>query len=400
MLDTVKEIVIKATQAMGLDWHIAEEIVKINAEHNVNLVLSNSKSFRAYRIQHNNKRGPYKGGVRFHQDVDEDEVRALAILMSLKTAAVGLPLGGAKGGVAVDPNSLSEQELEELSRLYVKKLVNFIGPQKDIPAPDVNTNSKIIDWMVDEYQKITKDQTKASFTGKSLINGGSLGREAATGRGGVIALKEYLSLVKKEGKPLTLAVQGFGNVGSHFISTINQLNLNWKVVAVGDSSGAIYNSKGIDISNLMSFKSRGTQLIEYDLHKLTRITNEELIGLDVDILVLAALGDAIVEKNMKNVRAKTILELANGPINEAAIEYLNDKKVVIIPDIIANAGGVIVSYFEWLQNCQKQTWEEVKVNKELQRMMVKAVRQTYQTAKKYHTSLKEAAFINAISNLL
>jgi glutamate dehydrogenase/leucine dehydrogenase len=320
--------------------------------------------------------------------------------MSLKTAAVGLPLGGAKGGVAVDPNSLSEQELEELSRLYVKKLVNFIGPQKDIPAPDVNTNSKIIDWMVDEYQKITKDQTKASFTGKSLINGGSLGREAATGRGGVIALKEYLSLVKKEGKPLTLAVQGFGNVGSHFISTINQLNLNWKVVAVGDSSGAIYNSKGIDISNLMSFKSRGTQLIEYDLHKLTRITNEELIGLDVDILVLAALGDAIVEKNMKNVRAKTILELANGPINEAAIEYLNDKKVVIIPDIIANAGGVIVSYFEWLQNCQKQTWEEVKVNKELQRMMVKAVRQTYQTAKKYHTSLKEAAFINAISNLL
>ena len=199
---------------------------------------------------------------------------------------------------------------------------------------------------------------------------------------------------------MTLAVQGFGNVGSHFISTINQLNLNWKVVAVGDSSGAIYNSKGIDISNLMSFKSRGTQLIEYDLHKLTRITNEELIGLDVDILVLAALGDAIVEKNMKNVRAKTILELANGPINEAAIEYLNDKKVVIIPDIIANAGGVIVSYFEWLQNCQKQTWEEVKVNKELQRMMVKAVRQTYQTAKKYHTSLKEAAFINAISNLL
>jgi len=400
MLDTVKEIVTKATQAMGLDRHIAKEIVKINAEHNVNLVLSNGKSFRAYRIQHNNKRGPYKGGIRFHQDVDKDEVRALAILMSLKTAAVGLPLGGAKGGVAVDPNNLSEQELEELSRLYVGKLVDFIGPQKDIPAPDVNTNSKIIDWMVDEYQKITKDQTKASFTGKSLANGGSLGREAATGRGGVIALKEYLSLVKKEGKALTLAVQGFGNVGSHFISTINQLNLNWKVVAVGDSSGAIYSPEGIDISNLMSFKSRGAQLIEYDLQKLTRITNEELIGLNVDILVLAALGDAIVEKNMKNVRAKTILELANGPINEAAIEYLNDKKVVIIPDIIANAGGVIVSYFEWLQNCQKQTWEEVKVNKELQRMMVKAVRLTYQTARKYHVSLKEAAFINAISNLL
>lgn len=399
MLDTAHIIIKKSGKALGLNDEQINKLIKIDAEHCFEIKLSNGKKFSAYRIQHSNKRGPYKGGIRFHPEVDLDEVRALATLMSFKTAAVGLPLGGGKGGITVDPRELSDEELEELSRQYAKHLVEFIGPSKDVPAPDVNTDSRIIDWMVNEYEIATDDKTKASFTGKSLPNGGSLGREAATGRGGVIALQKYLSLTRQAGKPITYAVQGFGNVGSFFATVAKKDNPNWKLVCASDSNAAIFDPAGLDAHMLAKYKDQGGKFKDYKDDNVKIISNEDLLSLDADVMVLAALGDSVTAKNMKNLKAKIILELANGPVNDKAIEYLNTKGIVIIPDIIANSGGVIVSYFEWLQNCNNQKWSEQKVNQELYGIMTKAVKDTVELSKKFDADLKTAAFINAIQKL-
>src|SRR3990167_1386097 len=242
MPQTVHRLIASTGQKLGLSGFQIQELIKSDAKHRFKISLANGKTFNAYRVQHSNKLGPYKGGIRFHPNVDLDEVQALATLMSLKTAAVGLPLGGAKGGVAVNPKSLSSEELEELSRQYVRYLQPYIGPDKDIPAPDVNTDPQIIDWMVDEYEKLTGDVSHASFTGKSLHLGGSEGREAATGRGGVITLRELLKHESKKDKDLTFAVQGYGNVGSFFATFAQTQHPNWQIVAASDSSAALYNS--------------------------------------------------------------------------------------------------------------------------------------------------------------
>jgi glutamate dehydrogenase/leucine dehydrogenase len=318
--------------------------------------------------------------------------------MSFKTAAVGLPLGGGKGGIAVDPRTLTQAQLEELSRLFVRTLQHHIGPNKDVPAPDVNTNSQIIDWMVDEYEQLTGDTNKASFTGKSLQKGGSEGRTAATGRGGVIVLHEVLSKMGWDSWPLTVAVQGFGNVGSYFGTVAADDEPNWRLIAATDSSGGVYHETGLDAHRLDAFKLAGNKLNAFG--QGDQLGPNDIFAQDVDVLVLGALGDAITKANMEQVQAKIILELANGPVSEDARQYLTDKGVLIIPDILANAGGVVVSYLEWQQNLQGEHWDEPRVNKELARYLVKATNAIWDEYQKNHSSLADAAIAVALHRLL
>lgn len=400
MLQTTQALIKNVAKNLKLNDKTTAKLLSPNAVHAFDIELKSGKSFKAYRVQHSNKLGPYKGGIRFHPDINQDEVKALATLMSLKTAAVGLPLGGGKGGIAVNPRDLDDAELEELSRKYVAGLHQHIGPDKDVPAPDVNTDSTVIDWMVDEYQKLTGDKSSASFTGKSIASGGSEGRDAATGRGGVIALRELLKNQAKSNQKLTYAVQGFGNVGSFFATIAAKEQPNWKLVAASDSGGALYSQEGLDAAKLADFKNTGGRFADFKNAGVDYITNDELIALPVDALVLAALGDAVTEKNMKDVKAKYLVELANGPVNEAAYNYLTSQAITILPDIIANAGGVIVSYLEWLQNKNEEHWSVDKVNKQLEDYMTKAVDRVYELAVSEKTTLKEAAFILAIKRLV
>jgi glutamate dehydrogenase/leucine dehydrogenase len=398
MLETAQGMIRRAGKRLGLGSDEIEELLQADAEHEFEIELARGTSHKAYRVQHDNTRGPYKGGIRFHPEVNLEEVRALATLMSIKTAAVNLPLGGGKGGIAINPKELNYAELEELARKYAAHLTPHIGPDKDVPAPDVNTNAAIIDWMVDEFEKRTGDTSKASFTGKSLGKGGSLGREAATGRGGVIALREILKALGKD--TVTVAVQGFGNVGAYFVTVAASDQLQWRLVAATDSTGGPYNPEGLDANDVADFKTAHKILKDYQAAGVRTISEEDIIGLDVDVLVLAALGDAVTEHNMKDVKAKIILELANAPVNEPASDYLSSHGGIIIPDVIANAGGVIVSYLEWVQNRQDERWKEAKVNAELETYMVDAIKDAYDYAKKEGVSLKEAAFVLALKRIL
>lgn len=399
MLQTAQAIIRETGRKLGLDDAAIEALIRINQEHEFEIVVGD-KRYQAYRVQHNNARGPYKGGIRFHPEVDLDEVRALATLMSFKTAAVGLPLGGGKGGVVVNPRELSDEELEKVSRQYAAYLAPHIGPDQDIPAPDVNTDSRVIDWMVAEYEALTGDTSKASFTGKSLANGGSKGREAATGRGGVYALRELLQHEGRANETLTVAVQGFGNVGSFFATVAQSEHPNWKLVAASDSQTMIYNADGLDAQKLADFKAQKGRFEDYTATGGEQRPAADILTLDVDVLVLAALGDAITEKNMNNIQAHYLLELANGPINTKAYDYLVARGATIIPDIVANAGGVIVSYLEWVQNKAGEQWPEDRVNGELNEYMTRAVEEMYRTAQKQTVSLKQAAYINALTRLI
>ncbi len=397
MLETVHALIKKTAKQLGLSEQQLELLLKFDAEHTFEINLSDGKTFPAFRVQHNNKRGPYKGGVRFHLEVNIDEVRALATLMSLKTAAVGLPLGGAKGGVAVNPRELSGVQLEELARQYAAHLAPHIGPKVDIPAPDVNTDSRIIDWMVEEYETLTGDNSHASFTGKSLSKGGSLGREAATGRGGVTVLARLLELLHKDSSSLTYAIQGYGNVGAFFGTVAQHEQSNWKLIAASDSRSGVYNEAGLDAHDLFNFKASGGSLANYKGAR--RVSNNDLFGLDVDALVLAALGDVITPKNMEGVKVTYIVEMANGPVDNKAYQYLTNKGVIIVPDIVANAGGVIVSYLEWWQNMNKVRFSEKEVNRRLKTYLTEATDAMYHYSRKYKVSLTEAALAIAIKRL-
>lgn len=395
--DDVLYSVRRVAKQQGLDEKKVEQLLVPNQEHVFDLQVDGEK-YQAYRVQHDNRFGPYKGGVRFHPAVDLDEVRTLATLMSFKTAAVGLPLGGGKGGVAVDPRELSEPQLEELARQFVRALQPHIGPDKDVPAPDVNTNPQIIDWMVDEYEQLTGDTSKASFTGKSLEKGGSEGRAAATGRGGVVVLHEVLAKMSWNTWPLTVAVQGFGNVGSYFGTVAQDDEPAWHLVAATDSSGGVFDAQGLDAHKLDAFKSAGNKLKDFE--QGFQLGPNDIFAQEVDVLVLGALGDAITKANMEQVQAKVILELANGPLSEEAREYLTGKGVVIIPDILANAGGVVVSYLEWQQNLHGEHWDEARVNKELARYLVEATNAIWDEYQNDHSSLADAAIAVALKRLI
>ncbi len=396
MLDSARSLIYRVGSHLKLSDEQINYLLKAKKEHVFDVTLSSGKRYPAYRVQYNNNLGPHKGGIRFHRDVDLNEVRALAMLMTIKTAAVGLPLGGAKGGVAVDPKQLTNKEIEEISRSYVVHMYPYIGTHKDIPAPDINTDSQVIDWMLDEYCLQTGLETKAVFTGKSLTKGGSRGREEATGRGGVIVLRELLKTITHS-KEVTFAIQGFGNVGA-FFSVIGQKEKSWKLIAATDSRGGIKNTQGLDAKELTQFKQRGGSLKDY--FSGTPITNDEIISTKTDVLVLAALGDVITESNQRNIKAPIILELANGPVNDEAYDYLTNKGVLIVPDVLANSGGVIVSYLEWLQNINNQNWPIQKVRKQLEGYLVPAVRKSTHYALKHDISLKEAATALAIKQIL
>lgn len=399
MLETAQATIREAAGRMGYDNKTIEALLEAEAEH-IFEVEVNGKKYPAFRVQHNSKLGPYKGGIRFHPGVNIDEVRALATLMSLKTAAVNLPLGGGKGGVAVDPRQMDKADVEELARRYARHLAPHIGSNKDIPAPDVNTNAEIIDWMVDEYEQTAGKSDKGSFTGKSMSNGGSEGREAATGRGGVIALVELLKARNLIDEPLTVAMQGFGNVGYFFAKVLKDYP-NVKLIAVANSKHTWVNTEGIDVHSFVETPS-GTPRPEalHDLQDVTPAPSDAITSVKADILVLAALEDAIIEANVEGVQAGIIVELANGPISKQAEKILNDRDVTILPDVIANAGGVIVSCLEWQQNNSGEHWTEDVVNQKLADILVPATKAMLERAEAKSINLKQAAFELALERLL
>lgn len=399
MLKTAQKEIKKAADNLGLSSEDTNNILKLNAAHEFDIKMDSGKTYKGYRMQHNNARGPYKGGIRFHPEVDFDEVQALATLMSLKTALADLPLGGGKGGVEVNPKDLSKEELEELSRKYVRALVDYIGPDKDVPAPDVNTTAEIMDWMVDEYSKLTGDKTKGSFTGKSQTNGGSKGRPEATGRGGLYVLERLLDLKGINKESLTYSVQGFGNVGSYFAQLVSENYPSWKLVAVTDSSGGLYKESGLDVKKLLEYKSRRGRFVDYKEDSVEHIRGDEILKKQVSVMVFAALGGVVNIENQTDIKADMVLELANGPVDTKAQELLEQRGIQVIPDILANAGGVVVSYFEWKQNLDNEEWDLATVNSRLKETMYKSTEDVYRRSRSEGKTLREAAFMVAIERL-
>jgi glutamate dehydrogenase (NADP+) len=360
--------------------------------------------FPAYRCRYNNILGPTKGGIRFHPKVNVDEVQALALWMTIKCAVVGLPFGGGKGGITVDPKSLSPMELERLSRAYMRSLVDFVGPHRDIPAPDVNTNSRIMGWMMDEYESIKRSHNPAVITGKPIELGGSLGRDDATGRGAYLCTLELIKKMAWSPTQLTVAVQGFGNGGYHVAHLLQRAGC--KIVAVSDSQGGIYAKSGFDIDSLWQEKQRSRQVRAVycdgsvcEMIDHTKITNEALLELDVDILIPAALEGVITKHNAKKIKAKAIVEIANGPILFEADNIIFKKGIKVVPDVLANAGGVTVSYFEWVQNLSGQTWSLEDIHQKLKDKMTMAFSQAWDLAEQQDYSLREAAYINALHRI-
>jgi glutamate dehydrogenase (NAD(P)+) len=344
-------------------------------------------NFIGYRVQHDNSRGPFKGGVRYHPDVDLDEVRSLASLMTWKTAVVGVPFGGAKGGIQVDPQSLSRRELERLTRRFVDQLGDFIGPDVDIPAPDVNTNPQVMSWIFDQYSK-RRGFNPAVVTGKPVSLFGAVGRDAATARGCLIAIREVLAADGRHLKGTRFAIQGFGNVGSWFARLASEQG--GRIVAVSDRNGGIFAADGLHVPKLLDHRQETNSVVGFA--GAEPISNDALLGLDCDVLVPAALGHVLTASNARDVRAKYVLEGANGPTSVEADEILAQRGVVCVPDIWANAGGVTVSYFEWVQNTQKLVWTEEQVNRGLEEHMVGAHRALVAVMNEFRCSMRSAAF--------
>jgi glutamate dehydrogenase len=351
-----------------------------------------TRLFEGYRVQWNSLRGPYKGGLRFHPEVDLDEVKALALWMAIKCAVVDIPFGGGKGGVTVDPKELSQTEKEAVMRAFTRAIAPVIGPNFDIPAPDVNTDSRLMDVLADEYGKITGKHEPAVVTGKSIEHGGSEGRGAATAQGGWFALEALREELGLTDKPLRFAIQGFGNAGSHFARIVHEAG--HQVIGISDSKSAISLDAGIDIEHAAAWKSEYGSFA--GLSGVREISQKELLELDCDVLVPAALENQITKENADRVKANIILELANGPTTPGADEILFNKKIHIIPDVLANAGGVTVSYFEWVQNLANEHWTETEVKERLREIMQNSVLNVMKTASEKDVSLREGAYIIAL----
>ena len=355
--------------------------------------------FEGYRVQHSSSRGPCKGGIRFHPDADLNEVKALAAWMTLKCAVVNIPYGGAKGGIRVDPSKLSRNELMRMTKRYVAQILPIIGPEKDIPAPDVNTDGQVMAWIMDAFSMFKGYSVPAIVTGKPVDIGGSLGRVEATGRGAMLTLMSYLERVGKNPQGMTLAVQGFGNVGSVGAKLMREKGM--KVVAVSDAFGTVYNPGGINIQSAMEYAAKNKKsLAGYQEEGMTVISNQEFWSLDVDVLFPAALENQINRDNAHTVKARIIVEGANGPTSVEADKILSEKAVVIIPDILANAGGVVVSYFEWVQNLEAFMWEEDYINQNLAKIMKRAFEDVWTIHKDKNVSLRMAAYMVAIQRVV
>ncbi len=364
----------------------------------------------AFRVQYNNARGPYKGGIRFHPAADEDEVKALAALMAIKTAVVDIPFGGAKGGVQFNPKQMTRRDLQEVSRAYVRAFVDHLGPNIDIPAPDVNTNPDIMAWMRDEYEKVTKTYAAAMITGKPLSYGGSRGRDRSTARGAFFILQELVSGEALDPQDLRVAIQGFGNAGANMAHFLH--SAGYTIVAVSDSQGGIYSPEGLDPVRIEKYKSKtGSVLGEYcegsvcDIEKMKmdgveHVSNEQLLELPCDILIPAALDNVITEKNAHNIQARIILELANGPTTPEADDILKTKNIRVIPDVLVNAGGVTVSYFEWTQGRSGEQWTDEYVDSELKRIMLDAFKAVRRDVHREKVTYRQAAFLVGIRRIV
>ena len=350
------------------------------------------KIFTGYRVQHNDARGPTKGGIRFHPKVNLDEVRALAMWMTWKTAVMNLPFGGAKGGVVCNPKEMSLREIERLSRAYIYSISRIIGPYTDIPAPDVNTGPQNMAWMMDTYSVIKGNNSPAIITGKPLPIGGSEGRVEATGRGVIIVTLEALKRLGLKVKDATVAIQGYGNVGYHAASIGHKLG--FKIIAISDSKGGIYNPDGLNPEDVFKHKKKTGSVINYP--KAKNISNKELLELNVTVLIPAAIEGVITRENADNINAKIISEGANGPLTLEADKILHEKGVLFIPDILANAGGVTVSYFEWVQNLTREQWTLERVREKLDEKMVKAFNKVYEIYKEENVNMREAAYMIAV----
>ncbi len=368
-----------------------------------------TKVFTAYRSQYNDARGPFKGGIRYHPDVTLDEVKALSFWMAMKCAVVGIPLGGGKGGIIVNPKELSHGELERLSRAYIQAIYKYLGPTQDVPAPDVYTTPEIMGWMLDEYEKLVGVHAPGMITGKPIALGGSAGRGFSTAQGGVYVLREAAKKLELEPEKTTVAVQGFGNAGSHMAKLLR--NLGYRIVALSDSKGGIYRKEGLDPRRVDEVKKQGSVVgcycegsvcdlrAEANGQSCKKISNEHLLELPVDILVPAALENVITKENAGQVKAKLIVELANGPVTPEADEILEKKGIVSAPDILANAGGVTVSYFEQVQNAMNYYWTEEEVLAKLEKIMVESFHAVWDRKEKYDVSLRTAAFVLAVERI-
>lgn len=404
----------KAVSILGLSNEEADVLREpekiIEKKIKVNFSKIGEKELNAYRVQFNNARGPYKGGIRFHEDADIDEVKALAAAMAIKCAVVDIPFGGAKGGVQFNPKLMSKDDIEKVSRAFIRAFASDIGVDKDIPAPDIYTNPTIMAIMLDEYEKVVGRNEPGVITGKPIELGGSAGRGNATAQGGAYVLQEFIDTIHPKKKDLTVAVQGFGNAGSNIAKILHYMG--YTIVAVSDSKGGVYSSNGIDPEHAIKVKHEKDDLTHMycegtvcDLEKLERdnakiIKNGDIIMTECDILIPAALDGVINKDNAKDVKAKIILELANGPTTPEADEILKDMGVVIIPDVLANAGGVTASYFEWVQNRTGFYWSEEEVQEKLKPIMVRAFTSVWKFAKEKDITLRDAAFALGVERII
>lgn len=381
-----------------------EKIVQVSVP--VKMDSGETQVFTGYRVEHSSARGPYKGGLRFHPQVDLNEVKALALWMTMKTAVVNIPMGGGKGGVTVNPKELSGDELERLTRGFTVAMKDVFGPEKDIPAPDVNTNAQIMSWIADEFGKITGKPQPGVVTGKPIEEGGSEGRDTATADGGFFVLEEYAKAHNLKPEETTVIIQGFGNAGFNMAKLLH--NAGYKVIGLSDSKGGIIDLRkhGMDPDHVMARKKEqgmiGGMYCEGSVCDDTNykaVTNEELLLEECDILIPAALENQITKDNAENIKAKVVLELANGPTTPEADELLAKRDIVVIPDILANAGGVTVSYFEWMQNQNDEKWDRETVRNKLEPIMKDAFKDILEITQEKKTTLRTAAFASALSRI-
>ncbi|HWQ24389.1 MAG TPA: Glu/Leu/Phe/Val dehydrogenase [Gaiellaceae bacterium] len=389
----------KVASIMNLDEDLLELLSECKRELTVHFPVrmdsGDTRMFTGYRVQHNDARGPVKGGIRYSPYVTLDEVKALAMWMTWKCALMALPFGGAKGGVICDPKRLSSRELERLTRRYTSEIINEIGPERDIPAPDVGTDGRVMAWIFDTYSMNKGHSVLGVVTGKPLSVGGSLGREEATARGALYCIQ---ALAGKQGASLrdyTVAIQGFGNVGANLARLLHQEGV--RVVAVSDSQGGVYNPNGLDIPSALAHKQERGTLV--GLANAEAVTNEELVELPCDVLAPCALEQVVTEENAERVRARIICEGANGPVTPAADAILEERGVLVLPDILANAGGVVVSYFEWVQGLQEYFWREEEVNAKLHDIVARAFEEAWHTRERFGTSLRMASYGLAVQRV-
>lgn len=402
-----------AKRLKDLEKSLVEQLLQPMRVLEVNIPVrmsdGSTKVFKGFRSQHNDARGPMKGGIRFHPDVTRDEVMALSMWMTMKTAVVGIPLGGAKGGIICNPKDMSEGEIERMSRGFMRGLYKYIGPNEDVPAPDVYTTPQIMAWMNDEYEVLVGEKSPGMITGKPLELGGSKGRSTATAQGGFYCVQNLVKKLKLKKQNTTIAVQGFGNAGSVMAKLLH--DEGYHVVAVSDSKGGVYRAKGIDPSKALDIKGQKAHLACYedggvcDINAIKTskdykaISNEEILELDVDILVPAALENVITKKNANKIKAKAIVELANGPTTPEADKLLSKQGVIIVPDILANAGGVTVSYFEQVQNAANYYWEEQETVSKLKKIMDEAFNTVWDMMQSEKVDMRTAAYMVAIKRV-